>query len=86
MRKRLPASRSLLLLLLLLVPVGLAAAPRGTAPRPVPPPVDGTPAFARRVAPAMVGLRVEASPDAPSSANLGTERAGSAVVARPVRP
>ena len=83
MRTPPPLARLLLLLLLLLVPVGLAAAPRGTSPRPDLPPVDGTPAFARRAAPAMVGLRVEASPDAPSSANLGTERAGSAVIFDP---
>jgi S1-C subfamily serine protease len=83
MRRRAPVSRSLLLLLLLLLPVGLAAAPRGIAPRPDTPPVDGTPAFARRVAPAMVGLRVQALPDAPSSANLGAERAGSAVIFDP---
>ena len=84
MRKRPPVSPALLLLLLLLaVPVGLTAAPRGTPPRPDTPSADGTPAFARRVAPAMVGLRVEASPDAPSSANLGAERAGSAVIFDP---
>jgi S1-C subfamily serine protease len=83
MRSRAPLSPSLLLLLLLLAPVGLAAAPRGIAPRPDTPAADGTPAFARRVAPAMVGLRVEASPDAPSSANLGAERAGSAVIFDP---
>ena len=85
MRTRWPAARSLLLFLLalVLVPVGLLAAPRGTPPRPETPTVDGTPAFARRVAPAMVGLRVEALPDAPSSANLGAERAGSAVVFDP---
>lgn len=83
MGKRSSLSHAVLLLLLLLVPAGLAAAPRGTAPRPDAPPADGTPAFARRVAPAMVGLRVEASPDAPSSANLGSERAGSAVIFDP---
>lgn len=83
MPRRLPVSRSLLLLLFLLVPVGLAAAPRGIAPRPDTPAADGSPAFARRVAPAMVGLRVEASPDAPSSASLGSERAGSAVIFDP---
>ena len=83
MRTRPSRARLLLLLLLLLVPVGLAAAPRGTSPRLDPPLVDGTPTFARRAAPAMVGLRVEASPDAPSSANLGTERAGSAVIFDP---
>lgn len=82
-RKRWPVAPSLLLLLLVLIPMGLAAAPRGTAPRPDTPAVDGTPAFARRVAPAMVGLRVSASPDAPSSANLGAERAGSAVIFDP---
>lgn len=83
MGKRSSLSHAVLLLLLLLVPAGLAAAPRGTAPRPDAPAADGTPAFARRVAPAMVGLRVEASPDAPSSANLGSERAGSAVIFDP---
>jgi serine protease Do len=69
--------------LLLGLPVGLVAAPRGTAPRPEAPSLDSTPAFARRVAPAMVSLRVEADPHAPSSANLGAERAGSAVIFDP---
>jgi serine protease Do len=77
-------SRLLLLAgLLLTLPVSLTAAPRGTAPRPDAPSLDGAPAFARRVAPAIVALRVEADPHAPSSANLGAERAGSAVIFDP---
>jgi S1-C subfamily serine protease len=84
---RLPAPRAAVLALLasvvLALPVGLVAAPRGTAPRPDVAPFDATPAFARRAAPGMVSLRVEADPHAPSSATLGAERAGSAVIFDP---
>lgn len=84
---KLPTPRAAVLAVLagvlLAAPVGLVAAPRGTAPRPEAPSFDGTPAFARRVAPAMVSLRVEADPHAPSSATLGAERAGSAVIFDP---
>ncbi len=74
---------ALLALVLLGIPISLLAAPRGSAPRPDSPPLDGAPAFTRRVAPAMVALRVEAAPHAPSSATLGAERAGSAVIFDP---
>jgi serine protease Do len=77
------ASSILLALVLLALPVALLAAPRGSAPRPGAPGLDSAPSFARRVAPAMVALRVEAAPHAPSSANLGSERAGSAVIFDP---
>jgi S1-C subfamily serine protease len=76
-------SSILLALVLLALPVALLAAPRGSAPRPEGPGLDPAPSFARRVAPAMVALRVEAAPHAPSSANLGAERAGSAVIFDP---
>jgi S1-C subfamily serine protease len=77
------ASAAVLALVLLALPVALLAAPRGSAPRLDSPPIDGAPAFARRVAPAMVALRVEAAAHAPSSATLGAERAGSAVIFDP---
>lgn len=73
----------LLALALVGLPVALLAAPRGSAPRPDGPGLDTAPSFARRVAPAMVALRVEANPHAPSSANLGADRAGSAVIFDP---
>jgi serine protease Do len=73
----------LLAIALVALPVALLAAPRGSAPRPEAPGLDTAPSFARRVAPAMVSLRVEANPHAPSSANLGAERAGSAVIFDP---
>jgi S1-C subfamily serine protease len=83
MPMRRSASFLLLAFALLALPVALLAAPRGSGPRPEAPALDGAPAFARRVAPAMVALRVEATAHAPSSATLGAERAGSAVIFDP---
>ena len=59
MPTRRPSAAALIALALLGAPVVLVAAPRGSAPRPEAPPIDGAPAFTRRVAPAMVALRVE---------------------------
>jgi|RhiMetdeSRZDD1v2_1073273.scaffolds.fasta_scaffold17219_2 S1-C subfamily serine protease len=62
------------------------AAPTATAvPRPAPPrlapnAVSAMPSYVRRIEPAVVGLRVKARADAPSSQRLGARRAGSAVI------
>jgi len=73
--------RMLVLLLLVLVLPGLAlAVGRPRAPRLDPRDVAELPSYVRRVEPALVGLRVRAREDAPSSARLGTQRFATGVV------
>jgi S1-C subfamily serine protease len=59
--------------------IGLAA-PRDVDRRLEPSRVSPLPSQARRVEPAVVGIRVEVEPDRPSAATLGTERWGSGVI------
>jgi S1-C subfamily serine protease len=70
---------------LLLLPLGLGSWPAVAVTRPAPPrlapnAVSPLPSYVRRVEPAVVGLRVKARPDAPSSQRLGARRAGTAVI------
>lgn len=67
-------------LVLASLPVLLAAAPQGASPRPDPNRVSAPPASVQRVAPAMVGLRVDVPPARPSAATLGVERGGTGVI------
>jgi S1-C subfamily serine protease len=67
-------------LLALSLAVPALGAPRGTDRRPDPRHVSPLPSQVRRVAPAVVGLRVEVPRDRPSVATLGAERWGSGVV------
>jgi len=53
---------------------------RPAAPRLAPNTVSPLPSYVRRAEPAVVGLRVKARADAPSSQRLGARRAGSAVI------
>src|SRR5262249_27808081 len=53
---------------------------RPAPPRLAPNAVSATPSYVRRIEPAVVGLRVKARADAPSSQRLGARRAGSAVI------
>jgi len=66
--------------LLAMLPAMLSAAPQGAAPKPDPKEISALPTYVRRVAPAMVGLRVQVPPDRPSAATLGVERGGSGVI------
>jgi len=60
---------------------GLAlAVPRPPAPRLHPDGVSPLPTYVRRVQPAVVALSVTAPAEAPSSARLGAQRAGSGVI------
>jgi len=65
---------------LLLLPLGAAAAPHASDPRPRPGALAGEPSYVQRVAPAIVGLHVRADERAPSSARLGARRFGSAAI------
>jgi S1-C subfamily serine protease len=76
MRRSVPAAA----ILFLALPALLGAAPNGGAPRPDPSRVPALPSHIERVAPAIVGIRVEVPPDRPSVATLGAERWGSGVV------
>jgi S1-C subfamily serine protease len=67
-------------LLLLAIPALLVAAPRVDAPRPDPNRVSGLASHIDRVAPAVIGIRVEVPPGRPSVATLGAERQGSGVI------
>ena len=70
----------LMLALLLLVPALSLAAP-STQERSVHPrELSGLASFVKRVEPSIVGLRVRARENAPSSARLGSRRFGSAVI------
>src|SRR5213083_2982371 len=68
--------RTALLAVLFLVP----ALPAVAVTRPSPNAVSPLPSYVRRVVPAVVGLRVKARADAPSSQRLGARRAGSGVI------
>jgi S1-C subfamily serine protease len=48
--------------------------------RPDPRELPAVPSYVQRVEPALVGLHVRAAPDRPSSARLGSERVGTAIV------
>src|SRR2546421_8622174 len=71
---------------LLLAPaLGVFALPALAVTRPGPPrlapnAVSPLPSYVRRVEPAVVGLRVKARADAPSSQRLGARRVGSGVI------
>lgn len=62
------------------LPALLIAAPKGGAPRLDPNRISSLPSHIERVAPSIVGIRVEVPPDRPSAAPLGTERWGSGVI------
>ena len=66
-----------------LVAGAVVAAPSQSAPGFAPLTPTGLPSVARRVAPALLGLRVVVPTERPSTATLGTERWGSAVVFDP---
>src|SRR5919108_6561260 len=71
--------------ILLVAPLGARSLPalavtRPDTPRLAPGAVSPLPSYVRRVEPAVVGLRVKARPDAPSSQRLGARRAGSGVI------
>jgi S1-C subfamily serine protease len=68
------------LLAVLVVPLPALAVTRPAAPRLVPGEVSALPSYVRRIAPSVVGLRVRARPDAPSSQRLGARRVGSGVI------
>src|SRR5438552_7508643 len=68
------------LMVLAMLPSVLDAAPQGAAPKPDPKEISALPSYVRRVAPAMVGLRVQVPADRPSAATLGVERGGSGVI------
>ncbi|HSE04366.1 MAG TPA: S1C family serine protease [Methylomirabilota bacterium] len=67
-------------LLSLLLPVPAGAAPRDSERRLDPREVSPLPSHVRRVAPAVVGIRVEVPRERPSAATLGVERWGSGVI------
>jgi S1-C subfamily serine protease len=65
----------------LLVPVSLALArPAARDARPHPNDLSAVPSYVQRVAPALVGLHVQAAADRPSSARLGARRFGTGIV------
>ena len=68
------------LMVLAMLPSVLDAAPQGAAPKPDRKEISALPSYVRRVAPAMVGLRVQVPADRPSAATLGVERGGSGVI------
>src|SRR2546428_460514 len=73
--------RTALLAVLFLVPALPAVAVTRPAPPRLPPnAVSPLPSYVRRMEPAVVGLRVKARADAPSSQRLGDRRAGSGVI------
>jgi S1-C subfamily serine protease len=71
---------TLALLLALLLPSGAPARPVAHEPRPDPRAVAAEPSHVKRVAPAIVALKVQANPEAPSSVRLGQRRFASGVV------
>src|SRR5215510_2745391 len=76
---------ALIMAALLWLPLALAsptamAVPRPALPRLAPNAVSPMPSYVRRVEPAVVGLRVKARADAPSSQRLGARRGGSSVI------
>jgi S1-C subfamily serine protease len=66
--------------LVLVLTGALLAAPRGGTERPDPRQFSPLPSYLQRVEPAVVGIRVEAPRDRPSSRTLGTERWGSGII------
>src|SRR2546422_6155379 len=73
--------RTALLAVLFLVPaLPAVAVTRPSPPRLPPNAVSPLPSYVRRMEPAVVGLRVKARADAPSSQRLGARRAGSGVI------
>jgi len=66
--------------LLVALPAVAAAAPQSAAPRLDPNRISGVPSHIGRVAPAIIGIRVEVPPDRPSVATLGAARFGSGVI------
>ncbi len=70
-------------LVTLAFPALLLAAPRGSERRPDPSSLPALPSYARRVAPAVVGIRVQVPADRPSVPTLGSERWGSGVIFDP---
>ena len=72
------------LLLPLLVPATLALARTSSRePHPHPRDASAVPTYVQRVEPALVGLHVRAAEDRPSSARLGSQRFGTAIVFDP---
>jgi len=71
---------ALLAVLFLVPPLPAVAVTRPSPPRLPPNAVSPLPSYVRRVEPAVVGLRVKARADAPSSQRLGARRAGSGVI------
>lgn len=69
--------------LLLVLPVIAAASPAAREPRLHPGAVAAEPSYVQHVAPSIVGLRVRADENAPSSARLGSRRFGSATIFDP---
>src|SRR2546428_375558 len=79
--------RTALLAVLFLVPaLPAVAVTRPSPPRLPPNAVSPLPSYVRRVEPAVVGLRVKARADAPSSQRPGAPRAGSRGVLHPRGP
>lgn len=62
------------------LPMAAAAVPRPSDPRLHPAKASALPSYVRAVEPAIVGLRVKAAAEAPSSARLGAQRFASGVV------
>jgi S1-C subfamily serine protease len=71
---------ALLLSLVAIAPVLVGAVPSVTGPRHDPRQVSELPTFVQHVQTAVVGLRVRAAEDSPSSATLGTQRFASGVI------
>ncbi|HET7343522.1 MAG TPA: S1C family serine protease [Methylomirabilota bacterium] len=71
------------LLALALLPSASPARTISTEPRPDPREAPAAPSYVQRVEPALVGLHVRADPDRPSSARLGAQRYGTAIVFDP---
>lgn len=67
-------------LLIAALPAVLLAAPLGGDRRPERPAEPSAPAYVQRVAPAVVGIRVEVPADRPSTLTLGRERWASGVI------
>jgi S1-C subfamily serine protease len=68
------------LVVLLIAPLPVLAVPRPPEPRLAPASVSPLPSYVRKIEPSVVGLRVKARADAPSSRRLGARRVGSAVI------
>lgn len=67
----------------LMLALPLAAATRGSEPRPDPSVAPPSPSYVRRIEPAVVRIRVRVLADSPSALVLGLERAGSGVIFDP---